>query len=319
MASHAGQIEGGPVAPTEERGARQAFALDAIGSLTILIATVLFLWQAVTYRGLIAWLGELQFDWIGRYYPTQTCLLLILLCSIPGLLMLRAAERRRARTGAALAEQRLGLTIRVLFALALACLLTAVAGLLLSLRLPDDSGPPRAIRADTAPVGVLPNGPAELTGAINYLRTAALEEDVWLSRRNSVFAPIGAGGGRTPEVRFFVELDRGQRAAPGAAAPPAVETRRGILKRDSLPGEVLRLYRYAGITVPQPYYVLYRDRATLRWPYLSVAVQLGLVALVLAAAGLVLLALRRRDERRAREAADAATVEARPLSLPPSS
>ena len=54
----------------------------------------------------------------------------------------------------------------------------------------------------------------------------------------------------------------------------------GNLRRSGLPGEIIRLYRYAGARVETPYYVLLTDTAAVRWPYLQVAIQTALAAIL---------------------------------------
>jgi hypothetical protein len=83
-------------------------------------------------------------------------------------------------------------------------------------------------------------------------------------------------GNATPDYQYFVEL-------PPAATPelqPARTSMTGNLRRGSLPGEVIRLYRYAGARVETPYYVLLANTEAVRWPYLQVAIQTALASIV---------------------------------------
>jgi hypothetical protein len=89
-------------------------------------------------------------------------------------------------------------------------------------------------------------------------------------------------GDSSRDLQFFVQL------------PPVSDSDRsgtssmtGILKQDGLPGALIRLFRYAGYRVESPHFVLFADAATMRWPYLLTAFQLGFGALLAAAVGLL--------------------------------
>jgi hypothetical protein len=91
-------------------------------------------------------------------------------------------------------------------------------------------------------------------------------------------------------VRFFAEI--------GADNTLAIARRdgalQGILKPQALPGELVRLFRYAGVDVAPDYQVLFATRDSLTWPYRVIAVELSVVALLCAAAALGLHLYRER-------------------------
>ena len=72
-----------------------------IASFTLLWAILIVLvlsWQAFAYRGLVAWLAELQFDYLRRFYPLATVALITFLLVLPLLLTWLLAEHMRFLT-----------------------------------------------------------------------------------------------------------------------------------------------------------------------------------------------------------------------------
>lgn len=246
------------------------------------LVSLFLLWEIVTYSGLMALLAEWQFNVLGSFYPSVTYLALVALLASPGLLLFLRVRKRDS-------DQRLGLATlrsatvfrRVVLGIGGACLAAAVVTLLFILTLPTSTGTPRTIDL-TQPVVSLPSeGATTISGTILYDRTAAFNEDVVVSRRNLRFAPIVAPGSNSTALQFFVELPPETAPAPGGATAMT-----GVLKRNALPGEIVRLYRYAGYTVEPPYYVLFANDTALRWPYFELAIELAIVALLFLALGL---------------------------------
>ena len=246
------------------------------------IVSLFFLWEIVRYDGLMALLAEWQFNTFGHYYPSVTYLALVAVLASPGLLFFLRVRQRESEQRLAAATLRSAMTFRrVLLGLSAACLVAAIATLLLLLALPASTGTPR--RIDLAqPVVALPTeGPTTIDGAILYDRTAAFGEDLLVARRTLRFAPIVAPRSPGVDLQFFVELPDETMANAGTASSMT-----GTLKRNALPGEVVQLFRYAGYRVEPPYYVLFASEAAMRWPYFEIAGELGLVALLFLAVGL---------------------------------
>ncbi len=270
---------------------RRRQEIKSIGlSAWALFVALILLWQSVTYRGLIAFIGEWQFDTFGRYYPTLTYVLLVALLTSPALLVFRR-PRRRPEERRHTATLRSALIFqRVMFGAAAFLAATAAISLLAMAFLPNDRGPIQVITLDNPPLTQPREGATTLSGSILYVRTAAFDEDLVVARHNMRFAPMIAPGDDGHDLQYFVELP----PVTDAESRRAVVSMTGILKQGGLPGEVIRLYRYAGHRVEKPYYVLFSRRSALWWPHLQVAAQFGLGAV-----GFLLIALwqRRRKAR----------------------
>ncbi|MGU3390538.1 hypothetical protein [Sphingomonas sp. M1A8_2b] len=264
----------------QKRNRRQVMKGGMI--LWAVLVSLFFLWQVVQYNGVMALLAEWQFGHIGHYYPSLTYLALVVLLVSPGLLIFLNARKRGS-------DQRLAATTlrsatvfrRTVLGLAAACFAAAITTLLLLFTLPSGVGTPR--RIDLArPVLALPSeGPTTINGMILYNRTAAFDQDRFVARRTLRFAPIIAPRSTSLDLQFFVELP-----SETASQVDGVSSLTGLLKRNALPGEIVRLFRYAGYRVEPPHYVLFASNAAMRWPYFEIAAELGFVALIFLAIGL---------------------------------
>ncbi|WP_445192450.1 hypothetical protein ACT009_00455 [Sphingomonas sp. Tas61C01] len=256
-----------------------------LAAWSIAVALVL-LWQLLAYRGLMALAAEWEFDAFGRYYPALTYLLLVILLGSPILWLLRgrADEDLPGRT-----------FIRALLGIAIGCAVGSAIAVATVIAQPADSGNPSRIVIGTPSADGKVTGAATLVGDVIEQRVAGLSENLFVARRSFRFAPIvspgNRGGGET--VRYFVEID-GRNTLARARTDGAL---RGILKPKALPGELVRLFRYAGTDVARDYQVLFATRDSLTWPYRVIAVELLLVALLcaIAAFGLHLHRERRRQ------------------------
>lgn len=254
----------------------------------IAIVGLVLLWQAATYESAMSVAAEWQFDTIGRYYPVLSYLLIVLVLTLPVMLLFRRAPVTEGRLVDVALLRSADTFSRALFGLAGAALVLAVGILLSILWLPTDKGPLQEVVLDQAVV--LPReGLTRLTGTIAYDRTSAFDEDLILARRNRRFAPMTAPGPTATDLQFFVELPPANRLTRGG-----VRTMTGVLRRDGLPGEIVRLYRYAGYRVEEPLYVLYTGTRSLRWARFVIAAELLLGA---ALVGLLGVWQRRRTRR----------------------
>lgn len=262
-------------------------------------AGLFLLWQTMTYRGVSAFAAEWQFNAFGFYHPALTYLVLLLILSSP-LLLLRLPIRRRSQQVASPAPEvvlsrAISSTSRLLKTLVGAATTVATAALVvasLSLFLPRTDGPvARAVISDDA--APPPQGPIELTGRLLHEKTSVFNEDFVVSRRSSRFAPMVGEGTDQTVFRYFVELP----PETATTAPDTVTVRKGILRKGGLPGELIRLYRYAGFRVDPDYYVLFATADSMKRPYLTEALELLVLALFI---GLVsgIYAYRRRRLRR---------------------
>ena len=243
----------------------------------VAVAGVFVLWQSFTYTGLSASAAEWQFNIFGFYNPALTFLTLVAILSSP-LLLLRLRRERRDRTPSAQlsfeaqCNQAIRSTTRwlkTLVGLALLAIGAAAVVLMFTLFLPQDSGPStRVVISDEAAPPVL--GAVELSGRLLTDATAVFNEDFFITRRNSRFAPIvGVDTDRTI-LHFFVELP----PEAAAARPAGASVQRGVLRQGGMPGALIRLYRYAGYRVDPNYYVLFASEASMRRSYVTNAIEL---------------------------------------------
>lgn len=262
------------------------------------VAAAYFLWEAIAYRGLYAVASEWQLDQFGRYLPvfTYACLVTILGLA-PASLILRfgpTTERERRRRTHVKAVRSSRALATGLFAFAILLLLAACASLIRGLAVPDIGTPSRVIDIGS-PESLSPEeGHVVLRGRILYPRTSAFAQNLLLARRGIRFAPMVGLSDQGNYIRYFVELPG--RTDVRTSFSDMTQGRRGLLRKNALPGSIVRLYGYAGDTVEQPYFVLYTSSQTLRWPYYIMAVQFMLGALI---TGLAYLLHRRhmRDDR----------------------
>jgi hypothetical protein len=248
------------------------------------IITVIFLWQLVRYSGFVAFAAEWQFGVLGHAYPLISFLVPIVLLVSPGLILFSRVRKRKSEARLAGATIRSAIAFqRMLFGVAASFGIGALIFLIASLNIVTN--PDLAQRIDLAqPVISVPaEGQATLTGSIIYTQTAALDQNLILIRKSQRFAPIVPPGTAANDLQFFVEL-------PVSANPEAlrdISSMSGILQRNALPGELIRLYRYAGFRVEQPYYVLFLNKAAIAWPQQRMAIALLLISLVFGVLGLL--------------------------------
>jgi hypothetical protein len=132
-------------------------------------------------------------------------------------------------------------------------------------------------------------GPTILVDDLRYDRASTMDQRFFIGRRKLHFVPVTASS--SPMLRFFVQTD------DPADEIGVTEVRRGILRRNALPGETLVLYRNAGYTLASPHCVLYRNRATLWWTSLLTAAELALLSLLPTVVALLICRMSREPAR----------------------
>jgi hypothetical protein len=276
--------------------------------LWIILVVAFFAWQSGTYRGVVALLAEWQFNEFGVYHPLLTFLLFVLILAPLPFLFTRRRRKSAASSGSAVPSTdvvpvRNDLTRAVLEAsrflnlllfTAAGCFAAAVIAAIMLLMLPTTRGPVQRLTASTTVPAVPTQGMTELRGAINYTRTSAFDEDLWFVRRNVRFAPMVDPAADPSYIRYFIELS----PTDGSEDAAASSARQGILVADALPGELFRLYRYAGFRVAPTHYVLFRSTMTMRWPYLVWITEFAVAGLLIGlAAGVQWLRRKRLIDR----------------------
>lgn len=242
------------------------------------------LFQSVFYRGLVRSLGEWQFAHLGGFFPAITSAILYLLFSLPLLalfLLLERQHRRLERDRSVLVRSVEGVARlrRVLTVLSMTMLLGSMACIGLTPFLPDGGGRSHTIVVGAPAAFVPAEGRSRLVGQTDVDQVARFSRRALFLRQDMLVAPVRAAGDRTGTVRFFVEI------APGADADELGRLpSEGVLRRNGLPGEVVMLYRSAGVPVAGEHYLLYGSARAVRWPYYQLALQLGLAALLLGVA-----------------------------------
>lgn len=269
----------------DDRRYYTSFALLALMALVIV-------WQTVEYRGVIAVIAEWQFDVLGRYRPILTYLIIMTLLSVP-LYLAGFFQKQSTRRRAALPTRATRRALRLAWSLLLTGLTLAIGAAVAYALIPT---PPdlQSTRAHftVSTLGAPPTGPVTLEGDVMYDRTTALDERMWLLARSIRFAPVvvpGAGG-RGGTLRYFVAFPATE--AGKRAASPSGWT--GVLRQGALPGEVVRLYRYAGYRVATPHYVLFTQPDMLTWSDRLLAFHLLVSALIALIGGMLQLAHARR-------------------------
>ena len=241
------------------------------------LAIAFSVWETVSYTGVAAFFDEWEYDKTGASYPAITCLLMILLLSLPlqviarvwqkyskGQADLASSQHHAARTAAL--RSRNGFIVAALIT---ACIIVAIG--IFTLWLPDDRGPVHILAvtdATTPPI----LGATELRGRVLYDKITVLNEDAVLSHSRDRFAPIVGEGANQETFRYFVELPSD---TPGL--PPKNHAYFGVLRHGGLPGDLEKLYRYAGYKIPEDYYVLFSSRASMRREYLDYMVELNIL------------------------------------------
>jgi hypothetical protein len=265
------------------RGRRRTITKTIAFSAWMIVVAIVLLWQTVSYRGAMAVVGEWQYNTFGRQYPTFNFVFLVFALTLPGYLLFLKPRTRSSSEQPEAATFRSALTLlKVMFGAAIGFGAATLVTLAVMLTLPGSTGVVQ--RIDLANPNLLPprEGPTQISGSIIYERTAGFDEDLLLTRRTYRFAPIVGSRQNANDVQFFVQIppvdDQSRRGTT---------TMNGVLKRNGLPGELVRLFRYAGFNLTEPHYVLYAEPTAMRWPYLMTMVQFMIGALLALIIGLL--------------------------------
>lgn len=261
---------------------RQKRVVGTISTLWIVALAGLFAWQAVHYRGIVEMVAEWQYNVLNHYYPGITFLLLCLFFSLPLLVMLvilwrrwrKKAEAERDPAIAVLGHSRR--LIRLCKGTAFVAIVVAGVSLLLISLLPLGAGPTRKIDLAAAKRAVVIEGKAMIVGPVDMDALVQFDEQALLFHRRLYFAPVRFRdeNGRLP-ARFFVEVRE-----LAHLRERFVPVMTGVLKEDSLPGDVRRLYQNIRYPIAPRTFMLYFSADQLRWRYYMIAAQMTVVALL---------------------------------------
>lgn len=223
------------------------------------------LWGTLTYRSLAGIIGEWEYRHLGQHLPIVTIMMLIAVLGSPALLLLWIHRRRHSDEGVADTSARtMRAEGRLLIALGWASglsMLAALCTLGLTLTLPSAGGSLRPVSSSMLSPG---EGAVRLTGRVIATRTATFGQNLLFFHRAVAFAPVETGL-RSGVTRYFVEMSRTQ--PDEAANRSGASGYTGILKRNALPGAIIRLFEYAGFAIAKPHYVLFASRTSMLVPY----------------------------------------------------
>ncbi len=253
-----------------------------------LLVSLFFFWESVEYTGLTGWLAELQFASFGTYFPVVTYLLFVALFSIPVFiyaLYSRRKERRQADPeeragGRALAAS--ARRMRSLYGVAAGIGVAALIALLVTLFLPESKGGTQRIvigsEASLSPA----EGSSSLAGNHDLKLTARHSVSLPFLGRDTYFVPVTGSVGNQRIVQYFAETERlGEK--PVYFAP----VKEGLLRKNALPGEIMALYKDAGLSIGSPHYVLFKSVESMRSRHVMVTAQLALLAFLILVLGFI--------------------------------
>jgi Ca2+/Na+ antiporter len=267
-----------------------------------LLVSLFFFWESVEYTGLTGWLAELQFAYLGTYFPVVTYLLFVALFSIPVFiyaLYSRRKERRQADPeeragGRALAAS--SRRMRSLFGVAAGIGVAAFIALLVTLFLPDSKGGTQRIVVGSEAALSPAEGPSSLAGNHDLKLTARHTVSLPFLGRDTYFVPVSGSVGNRKVVQYFAETERlGEK--PVYFSP----VKEGVLRKNALPGEILALYKDAGLTIGSPHYVLFKSVESMRSRHVMVTAQLTLLAILILLLGFIQQWRRNRLKRKISE------------------
>lgn len=263
--------------------------------LSILWVTLVagyWFWAAISFSGLYSWLAEWQTAQFGGYYERATAILPALLMAAPALVYLRrraevAQAEAAAQLGPEVAEaRRLRRSVRGTAAFGLVAILVGAGAYLLSLNVPDGSGPAVPFDAATLGSGPVPQDRVTIRGEVGSEASLALVETRGITTHNAVYAgfrPEGESAKDAP-IRLFIERSTG--SSEPTIGQGFLPDQTGFLVENGLPYPALREFEARGIRLASPYYVLRTSAGARRDNYYVVAAVagfLGFVCLLVAA------------------------------------
>lgn len=268
---------------SNDRTRRKFRWLALVPRLWVALVVLLLLWQITTDSGLPALAAEWQYDNLGSHHPAITFLLLLLLLCSPVLIWNRTFRPKaalviddpdKARLENALLSA-VGLR-RIVTSLSF---ITAFCALIIGMYaffLPVTGGDVKRVvvtGTELAPA----SGPTLLEGRVLTNKIAVLNEGLLAQHHLTRFAPVIDSASNQSKFRFFVELPPQPASGSEKFATPQI----GFLRKGGLPDGLAQLYRSAGFTVGQDYYVLFPSSAAMRQPYLIDMAEFLLTSLAL--------------------------------------
>jgi hypothetical protein len=258
-----------------------------VSILWVALVSGYWLWAAITFSGLYRWLAEWQSVQFGGYYERATAILPALLTAAPAIIHLQrraavAQAEMEADVGPAVAEgRRLKRQVKWSAIFGVVCMLVGASAFLLSLSVPDGSGPAAPFDAATLGSVPVPQGWVSIRGEVDPEASVSVVETRAINTRNAVYAgfhPDGESGGKGAPIRLIVER------ATGGSAPTVgqgfLPEQTGFLVENGLPEQALREFAARGIPLASPHYVLRTSPGAQRDNYYIVAALAGFFGFV---------------------------------------
>ncbi|MBB5731586.1 hypothetical protein FHS61_000579 [Altererythrobacter atlanticus] len=235
------------------------------------------IWQAVEYQGVFAWIAELQFRHFDRLFPVATVVSITALLSLPFIVIVAyRLRRRRQLLGRPKQDERLRRERKIRLLLAVPAGISAVlAVVLFFLALSIGGFSEKAVTTiSLSSEEEPPNGMAITRGWLMMNRKGFYTEKGLFGERELMVVPL-VQDAETNRVRYFVEI------SPFEDQQAQFRTVEGLLRKKALPGGLGTLYENSGYVIERPTHILYRSRASARWPLLSAAGNLAFFAFLL--------------------------------------
>jgi hypothetical protein len=231
--------------------------------LWVALVSGYWLWAAISFSGLYRWLAEWQTAQFGGYYERATAILPALLIAGPAIVYLqrRAAVAKAeadAQLGPVVAEgQRLRRQVKWSAIFGVFAMLVGAGAYLLSLNVPDGSGPAVPFDAATLGSGPVPRERVTIRGEVVPEAGISVVETRAITTRSAVYAgfrPEGEAGGKNAPIRLIVERETGGGTPTVNQAFLPEQT--GFLIENGLPDQALREFAAQSIPLASPHYLL---------------------------------------------------------------
>lgn len=262
----------------EDRLPAETISKVAIAWATVVAAVLA--WQAYRYEGLFALLAEWQFRHWDRMFPVASIATVTLLLSLPFIIIIGAKMRRRRRLYGRLDSRsvvsRDGRIAKWLAAIAGALALAAFVLTIIGLSIGGvaEKSAYSFSLSDPPPEG---SARVRASGWLQTGLTGYYRESLVLAKRDLYVAPL-VGDEASKKLKFFVQVPP-SRERTSFSDKARVE---GVMRKASLPGGLEELYENEGYVVDHPTYVIFKNAASARWPFLSAAADLAILALLAA-------------------------------------
>lgn len=258
-----------------------------LSGLWVTLVAGYWFWAAISFSGLYRWLAEWQSAEFGGYYERATAILPALLMAAPAIVYLQrraaaAQAEMEAEVGPAVAEgRRLRRQVKWSALFGVVAMLVGAGAYLLSLSVPDGSGPAAPFDAATLGSVPVPQGRVTIRGEVDPDASIAVVETRAITTRNAVYAgfrPEGESGGKGAPIRLIVER------STGSSAPTInqgfLPEQTGFLIENGLPDQALREFAARSIPLASPHYLLRTSESARTDIYYLVAALAGFFGFV---------------------------------------